>query len=138
LILEVGHSQSIPDIIGIRDRMLSPQTAINVFVLIAYNRNSTRQSDTWYMQIALRDYFAPPSPPGMHIPPFIVVYETPKIGARYPKVDTPLAQGTRFYDLDTGCLYDPEPIPNLNPPLPASFRIDIEQIRSTIFNSRRP
>ena len=118
--------------------MLSPQTVINVFVLIAYNRNSTRQTDTWYMQIALRDYYAPPSPPGMHISPFIVVYETPKIGARYPKVNTPLTQGTEVYDLDTGCLYDPEPKPDLNPPLPESFRIDIEQIRRTIFNCRRP
>jgi hypothetical protein len=136
--LDVGHSQSIPNLIGIRDWMLSPRTAINVFVLIAYNRNSTRQSDTWYMQIALRDYFAPPSPPGMHIPPFIVAYETPKLGARYPKVDTPLAQGTQVYNLDNSCFYDPEPIPNLNPPLPVSFRIDIEQIRSAIFNWRRP
>jgi len=138
LILEVGYSQSIPNLIGIRDRMLSPQTAINVFVLIAYNRNSTRQSDTWYMQVAVRDYFAPPSPPGMHIPAFVVVYETPKIGGRYPKVNSPLAQGTEVYDLDAGHFYDPEPIPNLNPPLPASFRINIEQIRSTIFNCRRP
>jgi len=138
LILEVGHSQSIPNFIGIRDRMLSPQTAINVFVLIAYNRNMTRENDSWYMQIALRDYFAPPSPPAMHIPPFVVVYETPKIGGRYPKVNIPLAQGIQVYNLDTGHLYDPEPIPNLNPPLPASFRIDIEQIRSTILNCRRP
>jgi hypothetical protein len=108
LILEVGHSQSIPDLIGIRDRMLSPQTAINVFVFIAYNRNLTRQNDTWYMQITLRDYFAPPSPPRIHVPPFVVAYETPKVGAHYPKVDTPLAQGTRVYNLDTGCLYDLE------------------------------
>jgi hypothetical protein len=70
--------------IGPQAVVTSPQTAINVFVLIAYNRNSTRQSDTWYVQIALRDYFAPPSPPGMHIPPFIVIYKTPQIGAHYP------------------------------------------------------
>jgi len=138
LVLEVGNSQSIPDILNIRNRMLSPQTAINVFVLIAYNRSATRQTDTWYMQITLRDRFAPPSPPGMQIPPFIVVYETPKIGDRYPKVDTPLAQGMRVYNLDTECLYDPESIPNLNPPLPASFLIDAEQIRKTIVNCRLP
>lgn len=90
------------------------------------------------MQIALRDYFAPPSLPGMHIPRFIVVYETPKIGAHYPNVDRAPAQGMRVFNPDTGCLYDPEPIPNLNPPLPASFRIDIEQTRSTISNYRRP
>ena len=113
--------------------MLLLQTAINVFVLIIYNRNATREIDSWYMQIAVRDYFAPPSslsPPGMHIPPFVVVYETPKI-------NTPLAQESQVYNLDTGHFYDPEPIPNLNPPLPVSFRIDIEQIRSTIFTRRR-
>jgi hypothetical protein len=111
--------------------MLSPQTAINAFVLIVYIRNLNRQSDTWYMQIALRDYFAPPSPPGMHIPSLIVVYEPPQIGNRYPKVNTPSHKVLKVYNLNTGCLYDPEPIPNLNPPLPA-FRIDIEHIRSTI------
>ena len=90
------------------------------------------------MQITFRDYFVPPSLPGIHVPPFVVAYETPKVRAHYPKVDTPLAQGMRAYNLDTDCLYDPESIPNLNPPLPASFLIDAEQIRNTIVNCRRP
>jgi len=115
--------------------MFSPQTAVNVFILIAYDRNLTRQNDTWYMQIAVRDYF---TPPGTHIPPFVIVYETPQIRGRYPKFGTPLAQGTQFSNLDTSHLYDPEPISNLSPPLPASFRIDIEQIRITILNCRHP
>jgi hypothetical protein len=90
------------------------------------------------MQITVKDYFAPTASPGMHIPSFIVVYETPQIGHHYPKVNIPLTLGTQDYHLDTGYLYDPEPIPNLNPPLPPSFRIDIEQIRRTIINYRRP
>ena len=120
--------------------MLSWRTAINVFVLIAYNRNTTRATDTWFLQIAVRDYFAPQPPPGTgtDYPACTVLYETPKIGPRYPRVDNPLAQGTQVYHLDTRHLYHPEPPPILNPPLPASFRIDVEQIRTTIINWRRP
>jgi len=55
LVMEVGNSQSIPDLINIRDRMLSWRTAINVFVLISYNRNATRATDTWFLQISVRD-----------------------------------------------------------------------------------
>jgi hypothetical protein len=140
LVLEVGNSQPIADIIGIRNRMLSWRTAINVFVLIAYNRDMTRATDTWFLQIAVRDYFAPQPPPGTSTdyPACTVLYETPKIGPRDPKVDNPLAQGTQVYHLDTRHLYRPEPLPILNPPLPASFRIDVEQIRTTIINCRRP
>ena len=138
--MEVGNSQSIPDLIGIRDRMLSWRTAINVFVLIAYNRNATRATDSWFLQIAVRDYLAPQPPPGTgaDYPACTVLYETPKIGTRYPRVDNPLAQGTQVYHLDTGHLYHPETPPILNPPLPASFRIDVEAIRATIIDNRRP
>jgi hypothetical protein len=140
LIMEVGNSQSIPDLISIRDRMLSWRTAINVFVLIAYNRNATRATDSWFLQIAVRDYLAPQPPPwtGTDYPACTVLYETPKIGARYPRVNTPLAQGTQVYHLDTRHLYRPETPPILNPPLPASFRIDVEEIRTTIIANRRP
>jgi hypothetical protein len=140
LVLEVGNSQSIADIIGICNRMLSWRTAINVFVLIAYNCNTTGATDTWFLQITVRDYFAPQPPPGTdtNYPACIVLYETPKIGAHYPRVNNPLAPGTQVYHLDTCHLYHPEPPPILNPPLPASFRIDIEQIRTTIINWRCP
>lgn len=49
LVLEVGNSQSIPDLISIRDRMLSWRTAINILVLVAYNRNSSRTADSWFV-----------------------------------------------------------------------------------------
>jgi hypothetical protein len=138
--MEVGNSQSILDLLGIRDRMLSWRTATNVFVLISYNRNATRATDSWYLQIAVRDYFAPQPPPGIgaNYPACTILYETPKIGPRYPRVDNPLAQGTQVYHLDITHLYHPEPPPVLNPPLPASFRFDVEQIRMTIRDWRRP
>src|SRR5436305_951674 len=59
MILEVGNSQGCADILRIRDRALSYLTGINVFVTIVYNRNQSRASDSWYMQVAVRDYLAP-------------------------------------------------------------------------------
>lgn len=50
LVMEVGNSQSIPNLISIRDRMLSWLTAINVFVLISYNRNGSRATDSWFLR----------------------------------------------------------------------------------------
>ena len=140
LVMEVGNIQSIPELLGIRDRMLSWRTAINVFVLVSYNRNATRASDSWYVQISIRDYLAPQPPPGTgaNYPACIVEYETPKLGTRYPKVNNNLAQGTDVYYLNTTDLYHPETPPILNPPLPATFRIDLEAIRTIIIATRRP
>jgi hypothetical protein len=120
--------------------MLSHQTAVNVFILIAYNRNATRPADTWFLQVAVRDYYAPHPPPGTgtDYPLCTVLYETPNIAFRYPKVETPLTEGAQTYTLDIRHLYHPEPPPILNPPLPASFRIDVEQVRNTIIDSRHP
>jgi len=140
LVMEVGNSQSIPDLISIRDRMLSWRTAINVFVLISYNRDASRATDSWFFQISVRDYYAPqpPSGTGANYPACTVLYETPKLGARYPRVEQPLAQVAQHYDLPTSHLYEPETPPILNPALPASFRINIEQIRATIMDDRQP
>ena len=56
------------------------------------------------------------------------LYETAKVALCYPKVETPLTQGAQTYALDTRHLYHPEPPPTVNPPLPASFRIDVEEV----------
>lgn len=45
LVLEVGNSQPVSELLDVRDRW---KTGINVFVLVAYNRNQTRQSDSWF------------------------------------------------------------------------------------------
>ena len=97
-------------------------------------------SDSWYVQISIRDYLAPQPPPGTgaNYPACIVEYETPKLGTRYPKVNNNLAQGTDVYYLNTTDLYHPETPPILNPPLPATFRIDLEAIRAIIIATRRP
>jgi hypothetical protein len=114
--------------------MLSYQTAVNIFILIAYNRSATRQDDTWFFQVSARDYDAPQPPPGTgpDYPPCTILYETPKIALDYPKVETPLTQDAQIYNLEVHHLYHPESPPILNPPLPASFRIDVEQVRKTI------
>jgi hypothetical protein len=83
LILEVGNSQVIPDLFQIRNNALSWKTGINVFVLIAYNRNLTRATGTWFMQVSHRDFttpFPPPTTPDTY-PPCIVMFETPKMGS---------------------------------------------------------
>jgi hypothetical protein len=139
LILQVGNRQSIPDLLRIRDRALSWKTGINVFVLIAYNRNTTRALDTWYMEVSIRDFNAPQPPPTAPdtYPQCHVLHLTPKIGPRYPLVNTAIPTGQQTWQIPTMHLYFPEPPPVLNPPLPASFDIDIEQIRLTIARQRQ-
>ena len=135
LILEVGNSQSIPDLLQIRDKALSWKTGINVFVLIAYNRNSTRATDSWFMQVSHRDFTAPLPPPMTPdtYPPCIVMFETTKTGNRYPLVNTPIPPGRQVWAIHTTHLYFP---PVLNPAIPAAFNINIEMIRQTIASER--
>jgi len=140
LILEVGNSQSCPDILRIRDRALSYLTGVNVFVTVVYNRNQSRASDSGYMQVAVRDYLAPQPPPGTQntYPPCVVLFETAKVNGRYPLVNTRIsaAYNNNIWPLAIHHLYHPQPVPILNPPLPAQFDINIEAIRSCIETER--
>jgi hypothetical protein len=139
IVLEVGNSQPISDFIRIRDRMLCWKTGINVFVLVSYYRNQTRQADSLFIQVSRRDYLAPaPNPLNGpdNYPPCIVLYETVKINNRYPLVQTPLPAGARICPIPTSHLYHPDPPPTLNPPLPASFLLDIEEMRRTMERER--
>jgi hypothetical protein len=109
-----------------------------VFVLIAYNRNSTRPTDTWFMQVSHRDFTAPlpaPTTPDTY-PPCIVIFEMAKTGNRYPRVNTPIPPGQQVWAVPTTHLYFPEPLPVLNPAIPAAFDINIEMIRQTIASER--
>ena len=47
IILEVGNSQGVPQLVDIRDRALGWKTQINVLFGIAYNRNQTRANNSW-------------------------------------------------------------------------------------------
>jgi hypothetical protein len=138
LILEVGVSQSISDLLQIRDKALSWKTGINVFVLIAFNRNLARATDTWFMQVSHRDFTAPLPPPTTPdtYPPCIVMFETAKTGNRYPRVDTPIPPGQQVWAIPTIHLYFPEPLPVLNPAISAAFNINIEMIRQIIARHR--
>jgi hypothetical protein len=142
VILEVGNTQSCPDILGIRDRALSYLTGINVFVTVVYNRNQSRASDSWYMEVAVRDYLAPQPPPGTQntYPPCLVLFETAKVNGRYPLVNTRIssANNNNIWPLPSHHFYHPQPVPILNPPLPAQFHINIEAIRSCIETERLP
>ena len=142
LILEVGNSQSGPNILQIRDRALSYLTGVNVFITVVYNRNRYRASDSWYMQVAVRDHLAPQPPPGTQntYPPCVVLFETAIVNGRYPLVNTRIntANDNNIWPLPIHYLYHPQPVPILNPPLPAQFDINIEAIRSCIETERLP
>lgn len=140
LILEVGNSQATPDLLRIRDRALSWLTAINVFVLIVYNRNATRQTDSYFIQVAHRDYSARTPPPGTEntYPPCRVLFETAPVNGRHPLVDNPLPTQSHIWHIPTTHLYWPEAIPTINPAVPQNFDLNIEVIRRTIASQRRP
>jgi hypothetical protein len=138
-VVEVGNSQPISDLLKIRDRLLCWKTAINVVILVSYNRNQTRQADSFFVQVARRDFFAPPPNPLSAVndyPPCVVLYETAKQQNKYPLVETPVPQQSRVWRIATTILYHPEPPPVLIPALPAAFVLDIEQIRRTIERER--
>ena len=139
IILEVGNSQGVVELVDIRNRMLGWKTQINVFVGIAYNRNQTRATDSWWACVAVRDINA--NPPAANspntYPPCQVLHETAKVNNRYPKVETPLV-GNTLWSVPTPLLYHPEPVPVLNPPLPASFDFDVDRIRRAIERNRKP
>jgi hypothetical protein len=139
LIVEIGCSQGIPDLIDIRDRALGWRTQINIFVGFVYNRNRYRNTDSWWACVAIRDTNAnPPAPDAPHTyPPCQIIHETVKIDNCYPKVEDPLV-GNTVWSVPTALLYHPEPIPVLNPPLPVSFDFDVDRIRRAIERNRRP
>jgi hypothetical protein len=139
LVLEVGNSQRLPDLLQIRDRCLGWQTGINVFVIISYNRNLSRQTDSWYMQVAHRDFTAPQPPAGFpdtHTP-CIVLFETAKANNRYPRVNASITAPNDVCEVPTDYLFLPEPRPNTTPAHPDHFIINVEEIRKTIQRERR-
>jgi hypothetical protein len=139
LVLEVGNSQPVSELLDIRDRCLGWETGINVFVLVAYNRNQTRLSDSWFLQVAIRDFWAPQPPPTFvpTYPPCRILYETPKVGTRYPLVNTPIPPPQDIFNIPIAHLYHPEGPPNLVPAIPNFFVLGIEDIRRVIVEERR-
>ena len=137
---EVGNSQPVSELLKIRNRCLGWKTAINVFVLLSYNRNKFRHTDSWYLQVTVRDYTAPQPPPNMDptYPPAHVLFETPKVSGRFPLVDTPIPAPGNVYGLPTSHLYHPEAPPNIIPAPPNVFLINVEEIRRVIARERRP
>jgi len=140
LILEVGNSESVRHLAGIRDRVLGHQTQVNVFVGISYNRNQARNSDSWWACIAIRNTNPPNPPPNAPAtwPACTVIGEIAKTpGGRYTRLQIPLV-GNTIWRVPTTLLYHPEPIPVLQPPLPQTFDVDIERVRQLIVDTRLP
>jgi hypothetical protein len=138
IILEIGNTQSVTKVLDIRDRALGHKTAINIFVGIVYNKNSTRSLDTWFVTVAHRDLTAnepTPNSPNKYPPPTIIG-EFTKISGHYPRVNDAIV-GNMVWSVPTSYLYHPEPVPALQPPLPPTLDIDLEKFRLNILRNRR-
>jgi hypothetical protein len=135
--MEAGNSQGPTELMAIRDLVLGHRTQINVFIGVSYNRNTTRDRDTWWVCVASRDVTAPPPPPNAPdtYPPCIYL-EMPTVNGRYPIVEYPIQNF--IWMVPTWLLYWPEPVPALQPLLPPALQIDLEAIRRVILEDREP
>jgi hypothetical protein len=135
--LEVGNSQRVPSIIGMRDNVLGHQTQVNVFFAVVYNRSRVPARDTWWACLAHRDISAPPPPPTAPAtcPGNILVGELPKVNGKDRRVDNPLPPNT-VWRVPTTFLFYPQPVPNIVPPFPPTLDIDLEIYRQTIIEFR--
>ena len=141
IVLEVGNSESITKLIEHRNKYLGHTTQVNVYVGVSYNRNGSRQTDSWWMCVAHRDINAPQPPPGTspECPGPIIVGELQKNASnRWPNVNVPIPPNASIWSVPTQFLFHPEPIPVMNPPFPPSFDIDIEAFRHAIVRHRPP
>lgn len=139
VIFESGNSQTVRNLAGIRDRVLGHMTSVNVFVGIAYNRNQTRASDSWWACVAVRNTAPgnPPANPPPEWPPCIIVGEIRRgANGRYQKLETPVGNNNTVWRVNTNLLYHPEPVPALHPAFPATFDIDIERLRRCLVRTR--
>jgi hypothetical protein len=130
VVFEAGISQSVTDIIDVRDNVLGYITGINIFFGVKYNENSAPGLDSLWAVLAVRDINAPlaPANAGPKYPPCIVVRELPKVNGRYHRLDDPLP-GNHKWSVATSLLFYPDPIPVLVPPLPPTLDIDLEAYR---------
>jgi hypothetical protein len=135
VMLGVGNSESVRHLAVIRDRVLGHHTQVNVFVGISYNRNKTRNSDSWWACLAIRN-INPPNPPAnapATWPACTIIGEIPKTpGGRYQRLKVPFVGNTVIWSVPTAILFHPEPIPVLQPPLPQSFDLDLEPVRQFV------
>lgn len=141
IVLEVGNSEPVSELIEHRNKYLGHTTQVNVYVGISYNRSISRQTDSWWMCVAHRDIYAPQSPTatGPEYPLPIIIGELQNtVGNRYPKVNMPIPPNASTWSVPTHLLFYPEPIPVMNPPFPPSFNIDIETFRQGIVDNRLP
>jgi hypothetical protein len=102
LVLEVGNLEGAPKLIQNRNKYLGHETQINIYVGVSYNRDASRNDDSWWMCVAYRDVNAPQPPPGTspEYPPPIIVGEFQKVnGTRWPNVNVPIAQNASVWSI---------------------------------------
>jgi len=137
IVFEAGHTQTAPQLVKIRDRVLGWKTQVNVFLTAVYDRNANPATDSWWVQLSFRDIYAPIPPPNADdtYPACVVAAELPKFNGRCPRVETQLPPNA-VWSVPTTLLYHPQPGPLLQPPLPPTFDIDLERYRQAILRTR--
>lgn len=139
VVLEVGGSESVSMLTEHRNKYLGYTTQVNVFVGVSYNRNSTRDRDSWWICLAYRDTHAPQPPAGTDVeyPRCIIAGELERNPAnRLPLLSQPIPPHLSTWSIATYLLFHPEPVPVMNPPFPATFEIDVEEFRNGILDTR--
>ena len=139
LVLEVGNSEGISKLIQNRNKYLGHETQINIYVGVSYNRNASRNDDSWWMCVAHRDVNAPHPPPGTssEYPSPIIMRELQNVnGPRWPNVNVPIAQNASVWNVPFCLLFHPQPKPVTIPPLQNIFDINVEIFRQGILKHR--
>lgn len=129
LVMRVGNSHGATELMALRDVVLGPQTQINVFVGVAYNRNTTRERDSWWICVGCRNVMAPPPPPNAPdtYPPYLIV-ETPPVNGHYPLVEDPVENP--IWTIPTDLCTGRSRFPFCNHPSPQHFNSISEQFDS--------
>jgi hypothetical protein len=137
IVLEASQSQPATRLVVIRDFVLGWRTQVNIYFTVSFNRNTTPATESWWAQLAIRDVHAPAPPPNADdkYPGCVVLHELPVVNGRYPRLENPLPPNT-IWSVPTTLLYHPEPVPQLVPPLPPSYDINLEEYRLLILRSR--
>jgi hypothetical protein len=138
VVIEVGVSESTDSIRSRRQLYLNHLTGVNIYIGVAYNRNQTRATDTWYCCIATGDT-APPNPPpanpGRDWPPFKTIYQSVYDDKkRFPKLQDAVSAPTT-YQIESRLIWYPEPRPAGQP---AHFTIDLEALRLEVIEDVPP
>ena len=135
IVFEFAKSnENVPQLKEYRDRYLRADCGMNAWVGIKYYENSKPASDTWWMSVVVRDVIRPTPPPNSiaaREPAIVVLGKLPIYPEnRYEKLS--VMQEGKIWSIPTFILFHPQSIPQLVPPMPQYFDVDVEEWRKFI------